>query len=215
MTSLDELMTVWQSQDAAPLHGVNETLLRLALRQDEAKLQAQRRRDAWIAYIMSAFLIAMMAAFALMMVYNDDDVIVSWDYAIPVVGAAAAMLMGVALYVSRRTQMRREQRFGDSLRDQLERRIAQLDYEVTEGSRLANLLLVAIFVGATAILLAGMRVNSEPDEPFDGWPAIVGMILVSAFSSLSGFWAQRHSVERDLLPRKRRLEALLKELDAP
>jgi uncharacterized integral membrane protein len=214
MTTLDELMTVWRSQDAAPLHDVNKTLLHLALRQDDARLQAQRRRDAWIMYIASVLLTALMAVFAVMMVYNDDDVIVSWDYAIPIAGAAAATVMGVALYVSRRRQMRREGRFGESLRDQLCRRIAQLDYEATSGSRLANLLLAAIFVGTTAILLAGMRVNSEPDAPFDGWPAIVGMILVSAVCSVGGVWVQRHLVNRDLLPRKHRLEALLKELDA-
>ena len=46
--NLDELMVVWQSQDAAPLHGVDKTLLHLALRQDEAKLQKERRRDRWI-----------------------------------------------------------------------------------------------------------------------------------------------------------------------
>jgi len=214
MTNLDELMAVWRSQEAAPLHGVNETLLRLALRQEQAKLQSQRRRDAWITYIVSAGLIAIMAIFAMMMVFNDDDVIVSWDYAIPIAGGASAMLMGVALFVSRRRQMRREERFGDSLRDQLGRRIAQIDYEATTGSRLANVLLAAIFAGSTAILLAGMRVNSEPDAPFDEWPAVVGMIIVSAICSLGGVWAQRHSVNRDLLPRKHRLEALLKELDA-
>ena len=46
--NLDDLMAVWRSQDAAPLHGVNKTLLHLALRQDEAKLQkaaAQREMD--------------------------------------------------------------------------------------------------------------------------------------------------------------------------
>ena len=43
--NLDDLMEVWRSQDASPLHGVNETLLRLALRQDEAKLRAQRRTE--------------------------------------------------------------------------------------------------------------------------------------------------------------------------
>ena len=37
--NLDDLMEVWRSQDASPLHGVNETLVRLSLRQDEAKLQ--------------------------------------------------------------------------------------------------------------------------------------------------------------------------------
>ncbi len=41
--NLDELMSVWRSQDAAPLHGLNETHLRLALRQDETKRQKWRR----------------------------------------------------------------------------------------------------------------------------------------------------------------------------
>ena len=43
--NLDDLMEVWRSQDAAPLHGANETLLRLALRQDEANLQKSRRLE--------------------------------------------------------------------------------------------------------------------------------------------------------------------------
>ena len=61
--NLDDLMAVWRSQDASPLHGVNETLLRLALRQDEAKLQKERRIERWIIYVMSAVLVAVMAVF--------------------------------------------------------------------------------------------------------------------------------------------------------
>jgi uncharacterized membrane protein YfcA len=78
-----------------------------------------------------------------------------------------------------------------------------------------SVLLVAIFVSVTAFLLATMQVNSEPDAPFAGWPMFVGLILTSAFSSVAGVWAQRRSVTRDLLPRKHRLEELLKELDSP
>jgi hypothetical protein len=37
---------------------------------------------------------------------------------------------------------------------------------------------------------------------------------VCAIGSAAGVWEQRRSMERDLLPRKRRLEALLKEIDA-
>ena len=130
--NLDDLMEVWRSQDAAPLHGVNETLLRLALRQDEAKLQAQRRRERWIIYVIERGSCRRHGGFlrddVRMLFYNDDDVITGWDFVIPIVGAAAALLVGVALYVSRRAQALREQRFGESLRDQLDRRIAQLDY---------------------------------------------------------------------------------------
>ena len=51
--NLDDLMAVWRSQDAAPLHGVDKTLLHLALRQDEAKLQKQRRIERWIIYLLA------------------------------------------------------------------------------------------------------------------------------------------------------------------
>ena len=126
--NLDDLMAVWRSQDAAPLHGVNKTLLHLALRQDEAKLQKERRRERWIIYVVSAGVVAAMAVFLAMMIYaRDRKVMTGWDFAIPIVGAAAALLAGGAMYVSHRAQARREQRFGESLRDQLNRRIAQLD----------------------------------------------------------------------------------------
>jgi hypothetical protein len=215
--NVDDLMAVWRSQDASPLHGVNETLLRLALRQDEAKLQKLRRRDNRIIYVMSAGLIAGMAIFFVMifgmLFFNDDDVITGWDVAIPMVGAAAALFMGAYLYVTRRAQTEREQRFGDSLRDQLGRRIAQLDDVMTTGSRLTRVVLLAGFVAATAIAVAGRRVNMEPNEPFTGWPAIVRLMLYFVIVWVANRWRVRRSVQRDLLPRKRRLEALMKELD--
>jgi hypothetical protein len=215
--NLDDVMEVWRSQDASPLHGVNETLLRLALRQDDAKLQAQRRFNSRIIYVISAGLIAGMAIFFvmifMMLFYNDDDVIVGWDFAIPIVGAAAALFMGVHLYVTRRAQARREQRFGESLRDQLGRHIAQLDDLATRAVRLPCVLLIAAFVGGMAILLAGIRVNLEPNEPFDHWDSVVRMILSFAITFVAVVWVARRSVQRDVLPRKRRLEALLTELD--
>ena len=218
--NLDDLMEVWRSQDASPLHGVNETLLRLALRQDEAKLQAQRRRERWIIYGMSALLIVGMSIFFVMMFgmlfYNDDDVITGWDFAIPIVGGGAALFMSVHLYVTRRAQAQREQRFGESLRDQLGRHVAQLDDLVTKVVRMQRVFLIAIFVCATAGLLAGIRVNLEPNEPFpfDGWVRIVRLIFVFALLLVYVVWAQRRAVKRELLPRKHRLEALLKELEA-
>jgi hypothetical protein len=210
--NVDELMSVWRSQDAAPLHGVDKTLLHLALRQDEAKLQKERRMERWITYVGSAGLVACMAVFLFIMIY-DDDPRTDWDFAIPVVGAAAALLWGGAMYVSHRAQALREQRFGESLRDQLDRSIAQLDYQATSVVRVANVLAAALppVVCATAIILAGWRVNNEPFRT--EWVWIASTIFVCALGSVAGVWEQRRSLQRDLLPRKRRLEALLKELD--
>lgn len=212
--NLDDLMEVWRSQDASPLHGANDTLLRLALRQGEAKLRAQQRTGEWITYLTSAGLVAVMAVFFVMAIYKADDVRTGWDFVIPIVGAVPAVLMGVALYMSRRAQMLREQRFGESLRDQLGRQIEQLDYQATSNVWLGRALVAAGVAGAIAIGLASSRVIMEPDEPFDGsW--VGRMIFMGVVFSVLAVRAARRRAKEDVLPRKRRLEALLKELAAP
>jgi len=211
--NLEDLMEVWRSQDASPLHGANDTLLRLALRQDEAKLRAQQRTGEWITYLTSAGLVAVMAVFFVMAIYKADDVRTGWDFVIPIVGAVPAVLMGVALYMSRRAQMLREQRFGESLRDQLARHIAQLDYLAMRAVWLGRALVWAGFSGAIAIVLAGIRVNMEPNERFDDGGRVGRMIFMGVIFSILAVRAARRRAKEDMLPRKRRLEALLKELD--
>ena len=103
--NLDDLMAVWKSQDAAPLHGLNETQLWLALRQDEAKRQKWRRIERWIIYVMSAGFVAGMALCLVKPIYRyHADVVTGWDFALPFVGAAAALLSGRAMYVRHRAQ---------------------------------------------------------------------------------------------------------------
>ena len=174
-------------------------------------------KEEWMIYLTSAVLVAFMAVFFVMifgmLFYNDDDVITGWDFVMPIVGAAAVLFMSVHLYVTRRAQAQREQRFGESLRDQLGRRIAQLDDQATRAVRVPCVQLIAILVAGMALFLAGIRVNLEPNEPFDRWGSIIRMILVFAIFFVAAVWVGRRSVQRDLLPRKRRLEALLKELD--
>ena len=209
--NLDDLMAVWRSQDAAPLHDVNKTLLHLALRQDEVKLQKERRIERWTIYVASAGLVAVMAVFLGMMILTRDrKVMTGWDFVIGIGGAAAALLAGGAMYVGHRAQARREQRFGESLRDQLERRVAQLDDRTT----IARGTLVMVLMGGicpTALVLLGLRINqlSFSDNGF----LIVGMIVMSVGSVAAGVWEVRRQARDVVLPRKRRLEALLKELD--
>jgi hypothetical protein len=215
--NLDDLMAVWRSQDAAPLHGFNETLLRLALRQDEAKLQAQRRRERWMTVFWSAAIVAGMALFLAIMIYPyDDDVLSGWDYAIPIVGAAAALLWAREVYARHRSQAAREQRFGESLRDQVNRQLAQLDYQATRA-RLASLLGYVLMptVCAIAIIFASWRINDRAFSDIRLWRPMVFMIFWTAINVSVSFWWQRRAVRQNLLPRRRRLESLLEELDAP
>ena len=214
MTNLDDLMAVWRSQDAAPLHGMNKTLLHLALRQDEAKLQKQRRIERWLIYLASAGCVAAMALFLVLMIdARDRKVMTGWDFTTAITGAAAALLAGGAIYVNHRRQSRREQGFGESLRDQLNRRIMQLDGEATRARLTMIIVLVGLGgIGPIAILLLGLRINQKSISDDGGM--LVTLILVCVWSVATGVWEIRRQA-RDVMPRKRRLEGLLKELDAP
>ena len=212
--NLDDLMAVWRSQDAAPLHGVNKTLLHLALRQDEAKLQKERRIERWIIYVASAGLVAAMAVFLGMMILTRDrKVMTGWDFAIGIGGAAAALLAGGAMYVGHRAQARREQRFGESLRDQLNRRIAQLDDRATiaRGRRWS----LCCWGGSVRWPSSSSAIGSTRSPSAMMGTCSFSMILMCVvWPVAAGVWEIRRQA-RDVLPRKRRLEALLKELDAP
>lgn len=214
--NLDELMAVWRTQDAAPLHDVNKTLLHLALRQDEAKLQKALRVMRWMIYVASAGIVAAMALFLanmiLLMIYRDNrNGLTGWDLALPVVGAAAAVIGARAVYVNHRRQSRREQRFGESLRDQLNRSIAQFDVRATlAGVALAIVLLFGICPMAILLLLSRINGKSISDDGY----LLVTLAVLLVSSVASSVWALRNQAQEEL-PRKRRLEALLKELDAP
>ena len=217
--NLDELMTVWRTQDAAPLHDVNKTLLHLALRQDEAKLLKALRIMRWFIYVASAGMVAAMALFLanmiLLMIYRDHrNGLTGWDFAIGIVGAAAALLSGRAMHVRHRAQALREQSFGESLRDQLNRSIAQVDYQATTLHRTLMLVLVLLTgICPIALLLALSRLN-EKSFSDDGY-MIVWLSLMCVFGVATGVWELRRQARDVVLPHKRRLEALLKELDAP
>ena len=149
---------------------------------------------------------------ALMFLFRDRNGTTSWDYAVGIGGAAAAPFAGRAVYVHHRAQSLREQSFGESLRDQLNRGIAQLDDQATRA-RQTTVMVTALMGGVcpTAILLLGWRINQKPVS-HDGY-MLITMILVCVWSVASSVVELRRSVKRDILPRRRRLEGLLKELD--
>jgi hypothetical protein len=122
------------------------------------------------------------------------------------------VLWGAYFYVSRRMLALRQRRFGASLRDEIASQILLLDYQIGRTWRPGVNLLTMLpsCVGAVALILAAWRVKNEP---FNWWRQ-GGEILVVAAAAGWGAWTARRKAERETLPRKRRLEALLEELDA-
>ena len=214
--NLDDLMAVWRSQDAAPLHSVDKTLLHLMLRQEQAKLEQRLRRMRWFMYVTNAILFIMAGLFfAILIDPNQPPVfsarLVVWDYVVGVVGVAATLVLAGTLFVARRSRQAREQGFGDSLRDHLRRRIAELDAEATGERRLGLTMVATMLICATAITLLSGRISHVP-VPWSEmiWPSPFKIVLILGFFYL----LSRRSAPRERnLSRKRQLEALLKELD--
>lgn len=208
---LDDVLASWKSQDEAPLYSVNSEYLQQALRQELAARQRGLRIEALVVYGISALMFAGLAFILLMMVY-DDDPRTTADFVIVILGAAAALLWAGYVYLSRKMQARRERRFGASLRDDIERHLTSLDYELSQVWRLSSILLTALplFFGTLALWLALGRINNLPIDVWETTWHFLPMAAILWF----GFWIARHKAERETLPRRRRLEALLKEFDA-
>lgn len=217
---LDDLMEVWRSQDEAPLHGVNETLLRLALRQDEARQRSRRWWESAISTGMSAFLVAVLAVCVVVQFQRADDVRLSgWDIAVPLAGAVAIVIWPGFLRRSHREQAQREQRFGESLRDQISRQLSQLDYQARRITCLRHHVFMNLpaFAWTLAFFFTIVRINDQPfHNPWtDGklWLVLGSSLVVCSVLVAISIGAQRRWVVRDLNPRRHRLETLLQELD--
>jgi hypothetical protein len=213
--NFDEVMEIWRSQDLSPLHGVGNTLLHQMLRQEQAKSEKRNRRMRWVGYAGSAILLIITGLFLAIMLepqYNDARVV--WDYVVGGLGLAAAAVVAWTLFALRRSRQARSRDFGDSLRDQVRRRIAQLDYDATRGRRLALIIAAAGLICAWAIPIVDKRIRHVP-IPYDQfyWSPLP-IVLIFAFIYLSSMWGWGYGRERrKYLARKSELEALSKEFD--
>jgi len=217
--NLDDLTAVWRSQDLSPLYGVDKALLHQVLRQEQAKLEKQRRKTRRFMYVVNAFLLITAGLFLAIMIDPNQPAtfsarLIVWDYVVGGVGVAAAVTIAGALFVLRRSHRVRERGFGDSLRDHLRRRIAHLDAEVADERRLAWTMVAATLTCATAISIVSARISHVP-VPWSEivWPSPFKIVLILGFLYLLLFrWMPRERQHK--VQRKRQLEALLKELEA-
>jgi hypothetical protein len=213
--NLDEVMEGWRLQDASTLDGVDQTVLHQVLRQEHAQLEKEQRREIWGGYVASAAMLFIAAATLVTMFQpNDDEVLIVWDYVVGIAAVAGAIIVVWTVFALRRSQQAREQGFGDSLRDHLRRRLAQLDAEAGGERRIALITLAAGLICVFAIPIAQFR-SADVPVPYSemALPSPTWTVLIVVLLCLELFrWAPRRQ-RRKNLPRKRQLEALLKELD--
>jgi hypothetical protein len=205
----DQMMDAWRAQDHRPLYGVNEDLLRLVLRSEQAKIRRKMRRDQWITYIVGPGMVLFAAFWLWVAILNGVPVAHS---AAAGVGAAMFALWVGAFWVSRRRQARRERDFGNTLRDEIGRSLSLVEYQISNGRWGAALLwTVPVLVGALLINWLSFQINT--DTGLSGWGQF-WMMSLPVWGVVFITYAGHRQVKRKLEPRRRRLRELLEALDA-
>ena len=210
---LEELQAIWETQTERPVFSVNDFGLHLALYQVRERA---RRRLFWGGYFIGfvCSLLGLVVLLVLFVVFYfkdpaNDFPMNAWDGLAFLVAAIAIVLCASSMYTSRRKHEKDQSVFAPSLRQEIERGIAQIDFEIstdTSGMAWRNAALVSL-----AAILMGWEAGRLNGDPLP-WEVLwmIGGLVVATFVALVP--ASRQAVKEGLR-RKRALEGLLAKLD--
>lgn len=205
--NFDQMLETWRAQDEAPLYGVNRDLLQLLIQHAETDLRLGLRLELWMAYGLSAALVALIVWFFA----SIDSPRTVGDYVATSIAIGATLLYAGAYWVSRKRQALRERGFGSSLQEEIRRNLSLVDYQLSRHGRWASSLRIVspTMVATILILWLGKRISAQSF----GWSEAGIAFFFVTCSVLLTVWGSRLA-EKDLLARKRRLSQLLELLNA-
>lgn len=214
----EDLQAIWDTQNDKPVFAMQDARLLVALYQQ----REHRRRRLFKQYFMPMYIIAPIGlvaigftflAFFMKSLYIEriarDFPMSAWDYAAFAVAAGALVVMVVPLYIERKRHERTQQVFAPSLREELDRGMAQLDFEVTLNSTSRVTRFYALLTIAVVLFVWEVgRLNGNPTSWNQAWTFLSSMVLLSWIV----FTGQKKYVER-VMQRKRALESMRAALD--
>ena len=211
-TQFEDLQAIWDTQNDRPVFSLNDSRLAVGLYQQ----REQSRRRLFRELFAPAYVIAMSITVALGLTFLaffvktvtkmrlTDPQMSIWDGAALVAGVGAALAVVARMYRERRKHEGAQNVFAPSLREELERGISQLDFELSfySTSRVWNV--PALVSLATSVLLCELgRLNGE-STPWMMLAVALGGVVSSVWAVLA---ANKKAVER-IEQRKRALEAM-------
>jgi hypothetical protein len=213
--TFDEVMDTWRTQEKTPLYGVNRDLLQLVLRHEQEPMRRGFRVESGTLYIMYG-LFSVVAVIFFLMIFMErnygDEPRQFWGYHLAAAAGALCLGSAIAHWISRRRQALRERGFGNTLHAEIRRHISLLDYALSRKGRAIRVFFTIAPIGAVAMMVVVLSavVNGLPINPAR---MVRKILFTTGFFFLVSFLDSRSVVKR-LQPRKDRLVALLKELDA-
>ena len=211
--NFDDLKVIWDSQNVEPHYAVNKEGLHSVLRTKSEKLRKLIWWQEIQTYGSSTFMVGIISALLIVHwagLISETSTkwggLAQWDVLALVIAAAGWLYFGGSIYLKRKNQKRRAAEYTSSLRDELERDIEQVDYEINSRKHLVRGF-IPPYTGGILFIWVVFRASGIPDWPII--PFIIFMIGALVFESRS----QQSLVDRELVPRKQDLESLREKLN--
>jgi len=204
----DQILEAWQAQKTAPPYGLNHDALRQALRAEEAqsqRMQRHRRRLMWFMWMFGTGMAIWAGFWIAITIANGWPVV----YAVASGASLGLFALGAgALWAGRGREP--EQKFANSLEEEVRRSLARVDDQLAMTKRLFLFVLGAASIVVGAKLFAWTTVRSQDIlVSSDGswwWTALVAAVFVwVAFKVRNGMRNARPTLEL----RQRHLRELL------
>jgi len=218
----ENLQAIWDTQNEKPVFAMQDARLLVALYQQRE--HSRRRLFKWtfaplyggalfmlavLGWVFITFLnvASLMRRFKGRFTHNGFGMSV-WDYVGFAVAAVALLALVVPLYLERKKHERAQEIFAPSLREELDRGIAQLDFSMGLDSipRVMRMLTL-VSIAVVMISWEAQRASGNPTP----WWSVLGALWVFLPGCL-GFAARKKSMERRLA-RRRALESMRAALD--
>jgi cbb3-type cytochrome oxidase subunit 3 len=229
----ENLQAIWDTQNEKPVFAMQDARLLVALYQQRERSR-QRAFRLHFAPMYVAALCMLATIWGLIATFRNIDSLMrrfkgrfthngfamsAWDYAGLAVAAGSLLAIVAPLYRERKKHERAQEIFAPSLRDELDRGLAQLDFEI-RLDRAPRILRILILL-SIAVVMIGWESQRAGGNPRPWWSAL-GVLwvflpvgLVWAIGRLQGKLQKRERglMRRLRLERRRALESMRAALD--
>ena len=215
----EEMKRIWDSQNREPLYAMNEGALHRVV---------QRRLHDWQRCLSLSFAVeisvglfcgVVMLMYAGVLVFGDPAwlfrrsgagmTVSRWDIAALLVAGGIWFYYGAFMMVVRNRQVRREEVFESTLRGDIDRALAQTDFQIATARNIVWWGITPVWVAAGLFVGALFHLKGAAVWTY----LLIGSIALVAFVAV--LIGKQRSITRKFEPRRRELESLRAKLADP
>ncbi len=187
----EEMRKIWDEQSQRPLYVIDEVGLHRRVQRKSKKIKRTTVVFEWV----MIFIVLLTGGFLLIDAIIDQESIYSY------LNAIIIMLVSVPIYLARQRRLRSSQHFDSSMRGEIDRALATVNYQIDRLRRMFWWYMLPFLIGWGLNL-----VETYQDRPIWAWILLPVALLIAN-------WLVRWEIRCMHEPRRRDLEALKGMLD--